>query len=101
MKNEEWWIYKFINFIDFILMEINVIQIFIIFFIAYILTISIIWNHFLIRMGDGVDRPLTKIEKNNRAFAIVWLVLQFFFCFMYGFYARTTTYSIYATNGNQ
>jgi hypothetical protein len=50
-------------------------------------------------MAETLSRPLTKIERNNRIFAIVWLLLEVFFCVMYGIFARTNASDIYATNG--
>lgn len=52
-------------------------------------------------MANEDNRPLSKIEKCNRAFAIIWLLLQVFFCFMYGFYVRPASISMYYTNGLQ
>ena len=45
------------------------------------------------------SNPLSRIEKNNRIFAIIWILLEVFFCVMYGVYAHTTSYNIYETNG--
>lgn len=50
-------------------------------------------------MAGTESTPLTKIERNNRIFAVIWIVLEAFFCVMYGVYAHTTSYNIYSTNG--
>jgi hypothetical protein len=49
-------------------------------------------------MAETQSHLLTKIERNNQIFAIVWLLLEVFFCVMYGFFAGTNESDIYQTN---
>jgi len=49
-------------------------------------------------MAEVESRPSTRIERNNRIFAVIWILLEAFFCVMYGIYVHTTSYNMYATN---
>ena len=49
-------------------------------------------------MSDTLN-PLTKIERNNRIFAILWILIEVFFCVMYAIYAHTTSYNIFISGG--
>ena len=43
--------------------------------------------------------PLKKVDRNSRIFAIIWILLEAFFCVMYGVYGHTSSADIYNSGG--
>lgn len=50
-------------------------------------------------MANNEAAPLSVNERNNRIFAIFWIVLEIIFCVMYGIWTHTSSYNAYATGG--
>lgn len=45
------------------------------------------------------QNTLKRIEKNNRIFAILWILIEVFFCVMYAIYAHSTSYNLFSSGG--